>query len=294
VTEAVRMDGSALARRIQGELADDVARLKRERGRAPTLAVVLVGEDPASQIYVRNKSRACAAAGLIGTTHHLETACSPQQLRALIERLNADPAVDGVLVQLPLPPQIDPVAVRTWVDPYKDVDGLHPENAGLLAQGAPRFVPCTPAGCLELLRAYEVPLQGRRAVIIGRSPIVGRPLSILLSAPGCDATVTLCHSRSRELAEVCAQGEILVAAAGVPLLVRAEHVREGAVVIDVGIHRLKGDNGSTAPERLAGDVHPEVAARASLLTPVPGGVGPMTIAMLLRNTVQACQLREDR
>lgn len=286
MTIATRMDGSALAKKVRARIGRRVQELASSSPRPPCLAVVLVGSDPASQIYVRNKHRACEEVGIESRRIELADTTSPSQLEEVVRSLNADPGVDGVLVQLPLPAPLDADRVRTWIDPRKDVDGLHPESLGLLASGTPRFVPCTPAGCLELLREYEVPLAGHRAVVIGRSLIVGRPLAILLSTPGVDATVTTCHSRTRDLPAVCREADILIAAAGKPGLVTADFVRPGATVIDVGTNRVS-DPTRKSGARLLGDVDPAVTEVAGRLSPVPGGVGPMTIAMLLSNTVQA-------
>jgi methylenetetrahydrofolate dehydrogenase (NADP+)/methenyltetrahydrofolate cyclohydrolase len=284
------MDGKAVAGRVREQLAPRIAALRVRLGRPPCLAVVLVGDDSASQVYVRNKQRACAEAGIESRRVDCDASTSSAELARIVAQLNRDEGVDGLLVQLPLPRPIDASAVREWIEPCKDVDGLHPINAGLLMSGTPRMVPCTPAGCLELLRAYDVPTAGRRAVVIGRSLIVGRPMANLLSLPGIDATVTICHSRTRDLAAVCREADILVAAAGQPQLLRAEHVAAGAIVLDVGIHRIE-DPTAKSGSRLVGDVHPEVAERARLISPVPGGVGPMTIAMLLSNTVRAAEGR---
>jgi methylenetetrahydrofolate dehydrogenase (NADP+)/methenyltetrahydrofolate cyclohydrolase len=284
------LDGKALAQRIRDELAAQLAGPLAKHGRAPCLAVVRVGDDPASEVYVRNKHKACTEVGIESRRVELPASAAADALKAVVDALNADPVVDGILVQLPLPDHIAAAAVRSWVDPTKDVDALHPENAGLLAAGEPRFIPCTPAGCLELLRANGIETSGRRAVVIGRSLIVGRPMSILLSLPGIDATVTVCHSRTTDLAAVCGGADIIIAAAGKPELLRAAHVRPGAAVVDVGIHRV-ADASRKSGWRLVGDVHPEVAEVAGYLSPVPGGVGPMTIAMLLRNAVESFQRR---
>ncbi len=280
------LDGKALAADIRRRLTETVARRVEAGLRPPSLRVILVGDDPASAIYVRNKEKAAAKVGITGDVESLAADSSAEELRQRVEAANADPGVDGLLVQLPLPEQIDPAQVRSWIDPEKDVDGLHPENVGLLASGEPRFVPCTPAGCLALLQANGIEVSGRRVLIIGRSLIVGRPLANLLSMKGVDATVTIYHSRSRDLERLGPQAEIIVAAAGQAEFLRAEHVAEGAVVVDVGIHRVD-DPAAPKGYRLTGDVHPEVREKASWISPVPGGVGPMTIAMLLKNTVDA-------
>ena len=273
------IDGRAAAEALRGEVAARVAALPFQ----PGLAVVLVGEDAASQVYVRNKDRAAAAAGIAARTIRLAADVSQAELLRVIGRLNADPAVDGILVQLPLPPEMTARAVLEAIDPGKDVDGFHPLNVGRLHDGQPTLAPCTPAGVMHLLRREGVALRGARAVVLGRSSIVGKPMAALLTA--ADATVTLAHSRTADLAGECRRADLLVAAVGRPELVRGDWVREGAVVIDVGINRL-------ADGRLAGDVaFAEAAARAAAITPVPGGVGPMTIACLLANTVQAAATR---
>jgi len=287
---ATRMDGTALAKKIRGRLRDEIGSGDLAAHRPPCLAVVLVGDDPASHVYVRNKHRACEEVGIESRRLERPANLRAEELRALIGELNADDGVDGVLVQLPVPDPIDPAQVREWIDPHKDVDGVHPANVGLLASGTPRFVSCTPAGCLQLLREYDIQTRGQRAVVIGRSLIVGRPMANLLSMPGVDATVTICHSRTVDLAEETRRADILIAAAGVPQVVRAEHVKPGAAVVDVGIHRVP-DATRKSGARLVGDVEPEVAKVAGFLSPVPGGVGPMTIAMLLSNTVDAYRSR---
>jgi len=274
------MDGAAVARRVRQEVADGVAELVAAGGIVPGLATVLVGTDPASEIYVRNKRRACAAAGMRDLHRHLPADVSQREVEGLVAELAVDPAVSGILVQLPLPAHLDADAVLARIPAAKDVDGLSTLNAGLLAQGRPGLRPCTPSGVLRLLDEYDVPLAGAEAVVVGRSVLVGRPMAQLLL--GRHATVTTCHSRTRNLADVCRRADVLVVAAGVPAIIRGDAVRPGAVVVDVGIHR--GENG------LCGDVtFAEVADVAGLLTPVPGGVGPMTIAMLLANTLQAAR-----
>lgn len=277
------IDGKAVAGEVRERVRSEVAEYADAHdGRTPGLATVLVGDDPASEIYVRNKHKACEEAGMRSLHHGLPAETSEAQLLELIERLNEDPEVDGILVQLPLPEQIDPDAVLATLDPRKDVDGLTPTNAGLLASGAPGLVPCTPAGVMELLRHEGVELEGAEAVVVGRSNLVGRPVVSLLL--GANATVTTCHSRTRDLAAVCARGEVLVAAVGSPRLIGADAVKPGATVIDVGMNRT--DDG------LAGDVDFEAVKEvAAAITPVPGGVGPMTIAMLLVNTLAAARSR---
>jgi methylenetetrahydrofolate dehydrogenase (NADP+)/methenyltetrahydrofolate cyclohydrolase len=269
------MDGRALAQRIRADLARDVAGLGRPIG----LATVLVGDDPASALYVGRKQEACREAGIVAFHHELAADTSEDDLLALVAELNADERVTGILVQLPLPAQIDEDRVIRAIDPLKDVDGFHPANVGLLVQGRPSLVPATPAGIMELLRAYDVDLSGARALVIGRSNIVGKPVALLLLAE--HATVTVAHSRTRGLEELARDADLIVAAVGRPQTVTAAMVKPGATVIDVGINR---DEGS-----LVGDVSRDVGAVAGLLTPVPGGVGPMTIAMLLRNTVTAAR-----
>jgi len=283
VTVAARIiDGNAVAAAVRGRVAAEMPDFVREHGRPPVLATVLVGEDPASKVYVGGKHRACEEVG-IGSAHHdLAADTSEAQLLELVEDLNRDDGVDGVLVQLPVPDQIDPDRVIAAIDPAKDVDGLTPVNAGLLAHGMPGLVSCTPAGVMELLRSEGVELEGAEAVVVGRSKLVGVPVSRLLLA--ANATVTVCHSRTRDLAAVCRRADVLVAAVGVPRLLGADAVKPGAVVIDVGVNRT--DDG------LVGDVDFEAAAeRAAAITPVPGGVGPMTVAMLLVNTLAAARAR---
>lgn len=273
------IDGKAVAAAMRARLAQQIARLAFR----PGLAVVLVGDDPASAVYVRNKDLAAAQAGIAVQTWRLPQDTAEAVLLAQIARLNADPELDGILVQLPLPPQIRTQAVLEAVDPAKDVDGFHPMNIGRLAAGNPSLIPCTPLGIMRLLQAAGIPLAGARALVIGRSAIVGRPLVSLLL--GANATVTVAHSHTRDLAAECRRAEVLVAAAGQPGLVRGDWVRAGATVIDVGINRL-------ADGRLAGDVaFAECAAVAGAITPVPGGVGPMTIACLLENTLTAALRR---
>lgn len=276
------IDGKAFAAALRARVADQVAGFAAAAGRAPGLAVVLVGDDPASAVYVRNKARACAAAGIAGIEHRLPADTAQAVLLALIDRLNADAGVDGILVQLPLPQGLDAQAVIAAIDPAKDVDGFHPLNAGRLALGLPGFVPCTPLGCLMLLKDRLGDLAGLEAVVIGRSTIVGKPMAQLLLAE--NATVTLAHSRSRNLDAIVHRADIVVAAAGRAGLVRGEWIKPGATVIDVGINRTAAG--------LAGDVDFAGAASvAAAITPVPGGVGPMTIACLLRNTLIAAGAR---
>jgi len=276
---AALIDGKAVAAALRAALAARVAALPFR----PGLAVVLVGDDPASAVYVRNKDRAAASVGIAARTIRLPADTAQAALLAQIAALNADPAVDGILVQLPLPPPLDARAVIAAIDPAKDVDGLHPVNAGRLADGDPVLVPCTPLGVMKLLDAAGIGLRGACALVLGRSNLVGRPVAALLLA--ADATVTVAHSRTRDLAAECRRADVLVAAVGRPEMVRGDWLRPGAVVIDVGINRL-------ADGRLVGDVaFEEAVAVASAITPVPGGVGPMTIACLLENTVAAALIR---
>ena len=277
------LDGKALAATIRAGVARDVARSSAATGQVPGLAVVLVGDNPASRVYVRNKQQACEAAGMVGQLLPLPAEVTEAELLATIDRLNADPAIHGILVQLPLSPQINDQRVIERIDPAKDVDGFHPANVGLLAIGRPRFVPCTPLGIRELLVANEIATAGQDVVILGRSQIVGKSLALLMlqKGPGGDATVTVCHAASRDIASQTRRADILVAAVGRPEWVRGEMIKPGAVVIDVGINR-------NAAGRLCGDVaFAEAAEVAGWITPVPGGVGPMTVALLLRNTWDA-------
>jgi methylenetetrahydrofolate dehydrogenase (NADP+)/methenyltetrahydrofolate cyclohydrolase len=282
------IDGKAAAATLRAQVAVEVARFRVVTGRAPGLAVVLVGEDPASAVYVRNKGRATIEAGMESFEHKLPTETSEQELLDLVERLNADPAVDGILVQLPLPDHIDANMVLTSIDPDKDVDGFHPINAGRLAIGMDGFVPCTPLGCLKLLRAELGDLKGKEAVVIGRSNIVGKPMALLLLGDHC--TVTIAHSRTRDLPDVVRRADIVVAAVGRPAMVKGDWLKPGATVIDVGINRIAGEGGNS---HLAGDVDfGSAQAVAGAITPVPGGVGPMTIACLIRNTMVSAARRD--
>jgi methylenetetrahydrofolate dehydrogenase (NADP+)/methenyltetrahydrofolate cyclohydrolase len=279
VAEATVIDGKAVAAGVRERVAAEVAEL-REGGVQPGLATVLVGDDPASHVYVRNKRRTSEEVGIRSFHHDLPAGTRQEELRDLLLELNADDAVHGILLQLPLPSQIDAGVMTAAISPAKDVDGLTPVNAGLLMQGAPGLVPCTPRGIMELLRSAGAELEGANAVVLGRSNLVGKPVAQLLLA--ANATVTTCHSRTRDLAAVCRQADVLVAAVGRPRLVMAEMVKEGAIVIDVGTNRTD--------EGLVGDVDfDSVRGRAGAITPVPGGVGPMTIAMLLANTVEAAR-----
>jgi methylenetetrahydrofolate dehydrogenase (NADP+)/methenyltetrahydrofolate cyclohydrolase len=278
-----KIDGKAFAEGLRGRVGKAVARLQQDHGLVPGLAVVLVGEDPASQVYVRNKGKQTLEAGMGSFEHKLPDTTAESELLALIDQLNADPDVHGILVQLPLPDQIDSHAVINAIDPDKDVDGFHLINVGRLSTGAAGLVPCTPLGCLMLLKEELGDLSGKNAVVVGRSNIVGKPMASLLLAESC--TVTIAHSRTKDLADVCREADILVAAVGRPQMIPGDWVKPGATVIDVGINRVEGAQGKT---RLVGDVdYASAEAVAGAITPVPGGVGPMTIACLLRNTVQA-------
>jgi len=286
---AEKIDGKAFAQDLRDRVGKAVAQLTKDYDLVPGLAVVLVGEDPASQVYVRNKGKQTLEAGMHSFEHKLPVTTGETELLELIATLNADPDVHGILVQLPLPKQIDSHAVINAIDPNKDVDGFHLINVGRLSTGAAGLVPCTPLGCLMLLKDSLGDLSGKNAVVVGRSNIVGKPMAALLLAESC--TVTVAHSRTQNLEAVCREADILVAAVGRPEMVSGEWIKPGAVVIDVGINRVDGDAGKT---RLVGDVDYSSAEKvAGAITPVPGGVGPMTIACLLRNTVQAaCASRE--
>ena len=282
---AVRIDGNVLATKVRERIAADVAVLTA-RGITPGLAVVLVGDDPASQVYVRNKAAACAKVGMHSVVHRLPADSSETELLALIDALNNDAAIHGILVQLPLPRQIAEKKVLEAVAVNKDVDGFHAENVGALMIGEPRFVSCTPAGCMEMLKDIGMTdLRGKHAVVVGRSNIVGKPMAMLLLH--ANATVTICHSGTKDLAAQCLQADVLVAAVGKPRFITADMVKPGAVVIDVGINRLPESEGG----KLVGDVdYAAVSEVAGYITPVPGGVGPMTITMLLQNTLSAANL----
>jgi methylenetetrahydrofolate dehydrogenase (NADP+)/methenyltetrahydrofolate cyclohydrolase len=279
---ATIIDGREIAARVRADVARDVAELTESGAPAPGLATILVGDDPASAVYVGNKRRACAEAGIADLHRHLPADAGAEQVAALIEELNADPGCSGILLQRPLPDGLDDAALSTLIAPDKDVDGLTPISAGRLLQGTPGLRPCTPLGVVELLDRHDVALEGAEAVIVGRSDLVGKPLAHLLLQR--NATVTVCHSRTRDLPAVCRRADVLVAAVGVPRLLGADAVKPGAAVIDVGMNRL--------PEGLCGDVDFDAVREvAGLLTPVPGGVGPMTIAMLLRNALSAARLQ---
>ena len=274
------IDGKAIAQQVRAEVREQVQEWVRAGHQRPGLATVLVGDDPASAVYVANKHKACAEAGIEGFHHELAADATEQELVELLAQLNADPRVSGILLQLPTPKQIDGARLTTLIEAGKDVDGLTPVSAGLLAKGLPGLRPCTPAGVIELLKRHEVPLEGAEAVVVGRSDLVGKPVGALLLAE--NATVTTCHSRTRNLGEICRRADVLIAAVGRPKMVQGDWIKPGATVIDVGINRT--DDG------LVGDVDFEVAVQtAGLITPVPGGVGPMTIALLIANTLQAAR-----
>ena len=299
------LEAKAVAAQIRAEVAAGAREVEARAGRPPGLAVVLVGDDPASRVYVGSKTRACAEAGLASFGHLLPATTPASELLALLDQLNADPQVDGILVQMPLPAGLPARDILDRVDPEKDVDGFHPVNVGRLWLDQPGFVPCTPAGIIESLRRHGIPLAGKHALVVGRSSIVGKPMAGLLLRENC--TVTIAHSRSRDLPAICRQADLLVAAVGRPGMITADHVRDGAVVVDVGINRVQdvelakrlvGDDAkrlATLAEKgyaLVGDVDfPAVAPKTSAITPVPGGVGPLTVAMLLANTLTSARRR---
>lgn len=281
------LDGKALAQSIQTELTQQVQDLQARKGRAPGLAVLMVGDNPASAAYVRNKERACANVGIASFGRHFPATATQAELEQTIDTLNKDDRVDGILVQLPLPDHLDAVALLNQIDPDKDADGLHPVNLGRLVRGEPGLRSCTPAGVMRLLQAYDVSPKGQHAVVIGRSILVGKPQALMLLE--ADATVTIAHSRTPDLGAIARTADILVVAVGRPKLITAEMVKPGAIVVDVGMNRITDASGKS---RLVGDVDfASVQSIAKLLTPVPGGVGPMTVAMLLQNTVQSCAQR---
>lgn len=291
MSQAQIIDGKSMAERLRAAAAQEVAELKAKHGLQPGLAVVLVGDDPASQVYVRSKGEHSMAAGMHSVTHRLPAEVSQSELLALVEQLNQDPAIHGILVQLPLPKGLDEKAVIEAIDPAKDVDGLHVVNAGRLAQGLPSLVPCTPLGCMIMLRQTLGDVTGKRAVVVGRSVLVGKPIAQLLLQADC--TVTIAHSKTRDLPAVCREADILVAAVGRPQMIKGDWIKPGATVIDVGINRVpfsdpvKAAQGKT---KLVGDVaYKEALAVAGHITPVPGGVGLMTVACLLQNTVTAAK-----
>jgi methylenetetrahydrofolate dehydrogenase (NADP+)/methenyltetrahydrofolate cyclohydrolase len=280
------LDGKRIAEELRVELSASVSRFRSETGVVPHLAAILVGSDPASQVYVRSKRKACQEVGMTSSLHELSATTTDAELLSLLDRLNRDDAVHGILLQLPLPEGLDESRMLDAIDPMKDVDGFHPQNVGLLSQGRPRFLPCTPAGVQEILLRSAIPVAGADVVIIGRSNLVGRPLALMMSqrGKGGDATVTLCHSRTRDLAAHVRRADIVVAAIGQPRFVQGSWIKPGATVIDVGINR-------TADGKLVGDVDYEAAMEAAgAITPVPGGVGRMTVALLLSNTLHAAKL----
>lgn len=279
---ATTIDGKAISAAVRAQVTTETAAFTAESGVVPHLAAVLVGDDPASQVYVRNKERACEKCGLKSTLHRIPAETTQQELADLVSLLNADDSVHGILVQLPLPRHLDAELILDAILPCKDVDGFHPENVGLMLQGRPRFLACTPHGVMKMLEHTGVKTSGQHAVIIGRSDIVGKPMGALLIQRGADATVTICHSRTTDIASITRQADILIAAVGIPNFVSGDMIKPGAVVIDVGINRVD--------EKLVGDVnYSEACEVASAITPVPGGVGPMTIAMLLQNTLIAAR-----
>ncbi|MDK2872840.1 MAG: methylenetetrahydrofolate dehydrogenase / methenyltetrahydrofolate cyclohydrolase [Desulfomicrobiaceae bacterium] len=272
------LDGKAVAAQMRAEIHAEVENIRARGERVPGLCVILVGEDPASQVYVRNKERACEEVGVVSQVIRMPETTTQESLLGTIDDLNADPAVDGILLQLPLPRGLDTQKCLTRIAPHKDVDGFHPENMGRLVQGLPGLRPCTPAGVMELLRRYDITCAGKHAVVVGRSTIVGKPMALMLLE--AHATVSVCHSRTPDLGAITRQADILVAAVGMPCLIREDMVAEGAVVVDVGINRTEAG--------LVGDCdYPALTPKAAAMTPVPGGVGPMTIAMLLANTLTA-------
>ena len=285
---AKRLDGKALGLRIEAQLAERVAALK-DAGVEPHLAVVLAGNDPASHVYVRNKQRACERCGIKSTRIDLPNDVSQDQLMQAVMDLNADDSIHGILVQSPTPAGTDELEITAAIDPAKDVDGFHPINLGRLVMGqVDGLLPCTPAGVMHMLEDAEIDLVGKKAVVIGRSRIVGMPLALLLAQKGIDATVTIAHSRTEDIADICRSADLVVAAVGRPGTVKADWIKPGATVIDVGINRV-ADESRENGSRLAGDVEPEAAEVAGHITPVPGGVGPMTISMLMTNTVRAAE-----
>ena len=284
------ISGKIISSQIKEELRNEIENLKK-RGLEPCLAVILVGEDPASAVYVRNKKRTCEELGIRSVGHDLPETISQDELENLVNDLNNDSSVHGILNQFPLPNGLDESSVIRTISPEKDVDGLNPLNAGLIAMGQPSFISCTPYGVLQMLKRSNISTSGKNAVVLGRSNLVGRPIATLLSSKGWDSTVTVCHSRTEKLAEITSQADILIAAIGIPQFVTANMVKEGSVVIDVGINSIE-DPSKKSGTRLVGDVaFDEVQEKTSMITPVPGGVGPMTIAMLMVNTVNAARLQ---
>jgi len=283
------LDGKALGLRIEDSLVERVASLK-SRGVEPHLAVVLAGDDAASHVYVRNKQRACERCGIKSTRIDLPSDVSQEELMQVVNELNSDDSIHGILVQSPTPPSTDELSITEAIDPSKDVDGFHPMNLGRLVMGqSDGLLPCTPAGVMAMIDDAGINLQGAKAVVIGRSRIVGMPLALMLAQKGIDATVTIAHSRTKDAAEICREADLVVAAIGRPTTVKADWIKPGATVIDVGINRIN-DESRESGSRLAGDVDPEAAQVAGYMTPVPGGVGPMTIAMLMANTIRAAEM----
>lgn len=289
MSEPIKIDGKAISQKVLEEVKGEVAKLKTS-GVTPGLAVVLVGEDPASKVYVGSKVRTCEELGVYSRKITLPTETTQAELLAVVDELNKDNAIHGILVQSPLPKHMDEHAIVLTIDPAKDVDGFHPENVAKLAlDDSTGFVPCTPAGCIRLLKEYNIETEGKEAVVIGRSMIVGKPLAFLLMNSGGNATVTVAHSRTKDLPGVCSRADILIAAVGRPEMVTANYLKKGAVVIDVGVNRVE-DSTRKSGYRLTGDVnYTSACEKASAITPVPGGVGPMTIAMLMKNTLQAAR-----
>ena len=282
-SNSVLLDGKALAKKIQSQLKEKVAQLEPKIGRPPGLAVIMVGDNPASAVYVRNKEKACTRVGIASMGQHFPQDTTQSELEAVIESLNQDDRVDGILVQLPLPSHLDSISLLHRIAPDKDADGLHPENLGKLVRSEAGLRSCTPAGIMRLLQEYDLPLEGKKAVVIGRSILVGKPIALMLLEQ--NATVIMAHSRTQDMAAVCRDADIIVAAVGKPKLVTKEMVKPGAIVIDVGINRIEVGEGKS---KLVGDVDFEAVSEvASHITPVPGGIGPMTVAMLLSNTVQS-------
>lgn len=283
---ATLIDGKVISASVREEVKSETEAFVTRTGITPHLAAVLVGEDPASQVYVRNKERACEKCGLKSTLHRLPEQTTQEELLQLVHQLNQDASVHGILVQLPLPKHLDATPVLDAILPAKDVDGFHPENVGLMLQGRPRFLPCTPHGVMKMLEHHQISTAGKHAVVIGRSDIVGKPMAALLIQKGADATVTTCHSRTSDIGAITRQADLLIAAVGIPEFVTGQMIKPGAVVIDVGINRVD--------DRLVGDVaFQEALTVASMITPVPGGVGPMTIAMLLKNTLMAAEIQSQ-
>lgn len=277
------LDGKALAKKIQSELKEQVSNLKPKMGRPPGLAVLMVGDNPASAVYVRNKEKACQRVGIASMGQHFSENTTQEELEQVIDELNQDDRVDGILVQLPLPPHLDSISLLHRIAPDKDADGLHPLNLGKLVRSETGLRSCTPAGVMRLLQEYDLPLEGKKAVVIGRSILVGKPIALMLLEQ--NATVTMAHSRTQDLAAVCREADIIVAAVGKPEMITPEMVNPGAIIIDVGINRIDLGDGKS---KLVGDVaFNSVSEIASYITPVPGGIGPMTVAMLLSNTVQS-------